>query len=278
MAENVQYTGRLGLESREAGTLSAAVNAVVDTLDDFGHPAEKIEARAENTARLQCDHYLVTVRLRRVPLRRASKLPSSVMQPAALLELTLSPVFPGYCDQEISELLLAETLRRLLASLEATSVEWLDCGVALTCEQFLSVFAPEDRIAEQPAAAASATVARQLERTAAPKPRGRDCFTPVDQTAMVLDAHCDRAFQAAQARKAAAAADSAAARTRAGSQLMAGPPNRGWGGQLRASALAAFSLTGPRRLRFISHLLLLTALVLYLESAGMVQAARPLIP
>lgn len=278
MAENVQYTGRLGLESRETGTLSAAVNAVVDTLDDFGQSAERIEARAENAARLQCNHYLVTVRLRRVPLRRASKLPSSVLQPAALLELTLSPVFPAYCDQEISELLLAETLRRLLSAVEATSVEWLDSGVALTCEQFLSVFAPEDCIMDQTAAAASATVARQLEKTVAPKPRGRACFTPVEQTAIVLDAHCDRAFQAAQARSAARATAAETTATLSGGRMTAGAPRRRWGGQLQASALAAFNLTGSRRLRLISHLLLLTALVLYLDSADMVQAARPLIP
>ncbi|MEW2913377.1 hypothetical protein [Leisingera sp. JC11] len=280
MAENVQYTGRLGLESRDSGTLSAAVTAVVDTLEDFGHPAEQIEARAENTARLQCDHYLVAVRLRRVPLRRTSRLPGSVMQPSALLELVLSPVYPGYCNQEISELLLAETLRRLLDTVEATSVEWLDSEVALTCEQFLSAFQPKSSIRKQPAAAAHPAAAPESALAMQTRPRGRDCFTPVDQTALELDAHCDRAFREAKMRKAASAAAAASGRSWTGlrASVSSAGLRGGWGRKLQASALAALSLTGPRRLRFISHLLLLTALVLYLESAGMVQAARPLVP
>ena len=277
MAEKVQYTGRLGLEARDSGTLSAAVTAVVDTLDDFGHPAEQIEARAENTARLQCDHYLITVRLRRVPLRRTAKLPGSVMQPSALLELVLAPAYPDYCDQEISELLLAEMLRRLLDLVEATSVEWLDTEVALTCEQFLSVFDPQPAEIEQPIAAAAPT---EAVRTVQPRPRGRDCFTPVDQTALALEAHCDRAFQEARLRKAASAAAGVSPRSWPGfsGTIAAVSPRAGWGRQLQASALASLFLSGPRRLRFISHLLLLTALLLYLESAGMVQAARPLVP
>lgn len=279
MAETVQYTGRLGLENRDSGTLSAAVTAVVDTLEDFGHPAEMIAARAENTARLQCDHYLVTVRLRRVPLRRTSKLPGSVMQPSALLELSLSPAYPGYCDQEISELLLAEVLRRLLDSVEATSVEWLDTEVALTCEQFLSVFDPqaaEKQPDTRPAAAVAPRAAKPVQAAEA-RPRGRDCFTPVDQTALALDAHCDRALKEVQMRKAARAAAAAAAATRPSGQPAA-VLRSGWGRQLQATALAALSLGGARRLRFISHVLLVSALMLYLESAGMVLAARPLVP
>lgn len=282
MAENVQYTGRLGLESRDSKTLSDAVTAVVDTLDDFGHPAEMIAARAENTARLQCDHYLVAVRLRRVPLRRTSKLPGSVMQPSALLELSLAPAYPGYCDQEISELLLAEMLRRLLDTVEATFVEWLDTGVALTCEQFLSAFDPEAGSSSESAAAAAAAVARPREavRNVQPRPRGKDCFTPVDQTALVLDAHCDRAFHEAEIRKAASTAAPASGKPWSGLRVSAFIPDlrARWNRQVQTSALAAMAMTRPRRLRLISHLLLLTALLLYLESAGMVQAARPLLP
>ncbi|AHD02997.1 hypothetical protein [Leisingera methylohalidivorans] len=268
MAETTQHTGRLGLESRDTGTLSAAVAAVVDTLEDFGHPAETIAARAENTARLQCDHYHVTVRLRRVPLRRSSKLTSSIMQPSALLELSLSPVFPGYCDQEISELLLAEMLRRLLPEVDATYVEWLETGTALTCEQFLGVFTAGNGQPEQrnpPIVGTANALASQPRQTGRASLRGRERFTPVEQTALELEAHCDRVFQAAN-------------RSRGRKTAPAGFARLSWGSQLRASALAAVTLAGTRRLRFISHLLLLTALFLFLESAGMVQAARPLLP
>ncbi|NSY36826.1 hypothetical protein [Leisingera sp. ANG59] len=278
----MQYTGRLGLERRDGNTLSAAVTAVVDTLDDFGHPAEMIAARAENTARLQCDHYFVAVRLRRVPLRRTSKLPGSVMQPTALLELSLEPVYPGYCDQEISELLLAEMLRRLLDTVEATFVEWLDTGIALTCEQFLSAFDPEAASSEEPVAAPVPAVVRPTEavRNVRPRPRGKDCFTPVDQTALVLDTHCDRAFHEAEIRKAAstAAPDSGKAWSGLHASALVPDSRARWSRQFQTSALAAMTLARPKRLRLISHLLLLTALLLYLESAGMVLAARPILP
>lgn len=279
MAENVQFTGRLGLERRKAETLSAAVSAVVDTLDDFGQPAETIEARAENTARLQCDHYLVTVRLRRVPLLRASKLTGSVMQPSSLLELSLSPISPGYCDREISELLLAEMLRRLLPAVEATSVEWLDTEVALTCEQFLGAFEPTDSQVKQPERLQPViAVTGQLQPAKPARPRGRACFTPIEQTAQQLEAHCDLAFQAARLRKAASATTKAAGRARMRDPMHPGDLRGGLGSRLRASALSVFNLAGTGRMRFISHLLLLTALSFYLESAGMVQAARPLLP
>ncbi|MFY0311411.1 hypothetical protein ACFMBG_16090 [Leisingera sp. D0M16] len=275
MAENVQFTGRLGLESRDERTLSAAVTAVVDTLEDFGHPAETIEARAENAARLQCDHYLVTVRLRRVPLRRSSRLTGSMLQPAALLELSLSPIYPEYCDREITEMLLAEMLRRLLPAVEATSVEWLDTEVALTCDQFLGVFEPQRAGPDQPEPVVAAS---QLTQPKPQRPRGRACFTPVEQTASALEAHCERAFLAAGNRAAGSGATAAAERARArmSRPLQAEPQPGSWSGQLRASALSVFSVPAPRRLRFISHLLLLAALFLFLDSAGMVQAARPL--
>lgn len=277
MAKDVQFTGRLGLESRDEQTLSAAVSAVVDTLEDFGHPADTIEARAENAARLQCDHYLITVRMRRVPLRRSSRLTSSMLQPSALLELSLSPMHPEYCDREITEMLLAEMLRRLLPAVEATSVEWLDTEVALTCDQFLGVFEPKHDRPDQPEAVAAASQRIQPQPQ---RPRGRACFTPVEQTATALEAHCERAFQAAGNRAAGSGATAAVERARARIRrpLQAEPQRGSWGAQLRASALSAFSLTGTRRLRFVSHLLLLAALFLFLDSAGMVQAARPLIP
>lgn len=309
MAENEQYTGRLGLESRDRGTLSAAVSVVVDTLEDFGHPADKIEARAENTARLQCDHYLVTVRLRRVPLCRSSRLPGSIMQPEALLEITLQPLFPDHCDQEITELLLAEVLRQLLPAVEATSVEWLETAITLSCEQFLSAFeaeqpasappsatdllwepaaALESAAALEPAAVATAVpVAGPVSAAFAPsppdraeRPRGRACFTPVEQTAMALEAHCERAFQAAPLRRTSANTSDVVkrARSRVMRSSTAVSPVKFSGSQLLENVMSALSLSGARRMRFISNMLLISALLLFIDSADMVQAARSSLP
>jgi hypothetical protein len=277
VAENVQYAGRLGLESRNAATLPAAVSAVVDTLEDFGHPADAIEARAENAVRLQCDHYLVTVRLRRVPLRRSSKLTGGMLQPVSLLEVALSPLHEDHCDQEIAELLLAEMLRRTLPVVDATSVEWLKSNVALTCDQFLGVFEPQQA---GPAPAEREAAASRPVQPPRARPRGRACFKPVEQTATALEAHCERAFQAAVNRSAGPGASAAAtqARARMRKTVPAGPHGGGWGGPLQASALSATILAPRRRLRFVSHLLLVAALFLFLDSAGMVQAARPLFP
>lgn len=337
MAENVQYTGRLGLDSRDGGALAAAVSVVVDALDDFGHPAEAIQARAENTARLQCDAYFATLRLRRVPLRRASRLASHIMQPAALLELTLTPVYAEHCDAEICELLLAEMLRRLIAAVEATSVEWQQAEVALSCEQFLSVFeappartsasaaAPCVRTAErcgetgragQQQARGAETASAPLDPSASPRPRGRACFSPIEQTAPALEAHCERAFRAAGLRRAASGTQQAAQRARARMQrsgmtaprsTMPGPRpaarkrqagglagrltapfQRGFLGRLPGGSgaglangwaiAAALGLGDLQRMRFVGHLLLVSALVLFLDSAGTVHAARPLLP
>lgn len=139
---------------------------------------QKIEGSGLQSQEHRCRMYAethVTVRLRRVPLRRSSKLTSSIMQPSALLELSLSPVFPGYCDQEISELLLAEMLRRLLPAVDATSVEWLDTEIALTCEQFLGVFAPGNGQPEHthlPVSATAEASANLYQQAGSAKPRG----------------------------------------------------------------------------------------------------------
>lgn len=273
MTENEQFTGRLGLECRDSGTLAVSVSAVVDTLEEFGHPAEKIEARAENTARLLCDHYLVTVRLRRVPLRRASRLPGSIMQPEALLEIALEPLYPGHCDQEITELLLAEVLRQLLPVVEATSVEWLETAITLSCEQFLSAFEADQH--DPP------VVEPKLKPAAVPaRPRGRACFTPVEQTAIALDAHYDRAFQAAPIRQTSRNTVAAVKRVRARmSNTPSGSTTR-WlsGNGLLENVVSALNLTGARRIRLISNMLLISALLLFLDSADMVQAARSSLP
>lgn len=336
MAENAEFTGKLGLESRDNATLGAAVSVIVDLLDDFGHPAETMEARAENTARLLCDSYHVTLRLRRVPLRRTSRLASHIMQPTALLDLSLTPVFPDHCDREISELLLAEMLRRLIENLEATSVEWQDAPVVLSCEEFLSAFTsspapcPASTVAPSadfPAITTLEAQAAALEGHETPtprrqktlqrkaqRPRGRACFAPIDQAAPALDAHCDRVFRAAGINRGDYSLHLAAQRNRAqkrsrdavlaanfraqgedqtqpslrnrlktapstllnGSRILAVAD--GCANRLQPLKRATLRFGDIRRMQFVGHLLLVSALLLFLDSAGTVQAARPLLP
>ncbi|WP_417475029.1 hypothetical protein [Leisingera sp.] len=336
MAENAEFTGKLGLESRDNATLGAAVSVIVDLLDDFGHPAETMEARAENTARLLCDSYHVTLRLRRVPLRRTSRLASHIMQPTALLDLSLTPVFPDHCDREISELLLAEMLRRLIENLEATSVEWQDAPVVLSCEEFLSAFtsSPAPRPASTVAPSAVVPAIAPLEVQAASpeghetttprtqktlqrkaqRPRGRACFAPIDQAAPALDAHCDRVCRAAGINRGDYSLHLAAQRKRAQkrshdavlaanfrargegqtqpslrNRLTTGPSTLLNGSRILAVADGCANRLQPlkratlrfgdiRRMQFVGHLLLVSALLLFLDSAGTVQAARPLLP
>lgn len=336
MAENAEFTGKLGLESRDNATLGAAVSVIVDLLDDFGHPAETMEARAENTARLLCDSYHVTLRLRRVPLRRTSRLASHIMQPTALLDLSLTPVFPDHCDREISELLLAEMLRRLIENLEATSVEWQDAPVVLSCEEFLSAFtsSPAPRPASTVAPSSVVPAIAPLEaQAAAPeghetptprtqktpqrkaqRPRGRACFAPIDQAAPALDAHCDRVFRAAGINRGDYSLHLAAQRNRAQkrsrdavlaanfraqgedqtqpslrNRLKTAPSTLlnnsrilavadGCANRLQPLKRATLRFGDIRRMQFVGHLLLVSALLLFLDSAGTVQAARPLLP
>ena len=144
MAQVEQYKGKLGFEHRSEEKLTLALTELLDTLEEFGHPAVQINARESHRIGLDCDHYRVTLRLRRIPLRLGVRSPVGVPAPAAYIELAMTPCFPAACDQEISEILLAVILKRLTEALDPLVIFWQETNHPLTPKQFIGAFAPQD--------------------------------------------------------------------------------------------------------------------------------------
>ncbi|OIQ36605.1 MAG: hypothetical protein BM558_13675 [Roseobacter sp. MedPE-SW] len=150
MAQVEQYKGKLGFEHRSEEKLTLALTELLDTLEEFGHPAIQINAREPHRIGLDSDQYKVNLRLRRIPLRLGVRTPLGVPAPAAYIELAMTPCFPEACDQEISEILLAMILKRLTEALEPVVIFWQETNQPLTPKQFLGAFgSAEEQETEQ---------------------------------------------------------------------------------------------------------------------------------
>lgn len=150
MAQVEQYKGKLGFEHRSEEKLTLALTELLDTLEEFGHPALQINARDPHRIGLDSDQYKVSLRLRRIPLRLGVRSPAGVPAPAAYVELAMTPCYPEACDQEISEILLAMILKRLTEVLTPLVIFWQDSNKPLTPRQFLGAFSPmEERSTEE---------------------------------------------------------------------------------------------------------------------------------
>ncbi|WHQ81218.1 hypothetical protein [Tritonibacter mobilis] len=215
------YRGKLGFGERDETALSKASVLVVQTLEEFGHEVEQFHTKRAHRVRLECDHYIVDIRHRRSPhpMRQSDGAPCR-----SHLDLIFTPRFPEHVDAELTEMILARAMQALLADLEATTVEWLDTGVMLEREAFLSAFAP-DPVAEMdiacdiqlPVDDQSATPVGEVQYIAQPVaafdnysardtsedvvqtpetcPRGAARFAPVDETFGSLTLACDRVIE-----------------------------------------------------------------------------------
>jgi len=88
------------------------------------------------------------------------------------IEISLQPNFPNHCDVELSEMLMAIILYRLVNVLGAEQIEWMDPSATLTRKQFLGVFS-KIRTMQAPQQVSA------VER-----------FAPIEETAEELDQHC----------------------------------------------------------------------------------------
>lgn len=143
VAQFEQYKGKLGFEGRSQEKLSRAMNAMLDTLEEFGHPAEQINARGSHRIQLDCDHYSVSLRWRSVPLRLGVRATRGFKTTAGLIEVLFTPHFPERCDQEITELLLACALQRMTEELEPLCVFWKGVETPISAKDFLAAFKPQ---------------------------------------------------------------------------------------------------------------------------------------
>ena len=144
MTQVEQYKGKLGFETRRPDALSTGSAAAVDTLEEYGHSVRHFQSRSPNLIVLECDHYRIDLRYRRHPIKqtevqdadnRAHETPLR-----SSLGVTFVPLYPDHCDEELSEMLLAVTLERLVEELEATTVHWLDVPFAMSADTFLGAF------------------------------------------------------------------------------------------------------------------------------------------
>ncbi|WP_278922366.1 hypothetical protein [Pseudophaeobacter profundi] len=220
MAQIEHYKGKLGFNHRSEETLALALTELLDTMEEFGHPALQITAREPHRIGLDCDHYRVSLRLRRIPLRLGVRTPKNLPTPAAYIELKMTPSFHQGCDQEITEILLAELLKRLTLALDPLVIFWQETDKALTPKQFLGAFEQAETWAEpvlepdathavepkkEPAALACAQAAPQNDMSSAtadmvPQPLKRTASEPT-----ITDTDADAAHSTTGRARAAAA-------------------------------------------------------------------------
>lgn len=131
-----RFRGMLGFARHLPQILPLASDVIVTTLEQFGHEVLRFEARKAHRLVMVCDTYEVELRQRRV----APADETGALRCRSRLELSLRPIYPAATDPELSELLLAQCLRALLARLEATTVFWGDAPTPLRRAEFLAVF------------------------------------------------------------------------------------------------------------------------------------------
>ncbi|MFS4580091.1 hypothetical protein [Phaeobacter sp. C3_T13_0] len=144
MTQVDQYKGKLGFEARHPDALSSGSAAVVSTLEEYGHCVRRFQSRSSNLVHLDCDHYRIDLRYRRHPIKPTEATTADADATEAplrsSLSVTLVPNYPDHCDVELSELLLAVILHRLVEDLEVATVDWMHVPFTLTRAAFLGAF------------------------------------------------------------------------------------------------------------------------------------------
>ena len=154
MAQNRNYHGGLQFDGDADGAIERFSSIVATTLEDYGHLIERKAMLNHTEASIVSSQYLVRLTLKReaanadthhdrldrvvglktAPRRRVATRPQNRMQ------ITVSPVSPVLDDPEISELMLAVMLYRMVDICSTRRVEWLSPRTVLTLEQFMSAF------------------------------------------------------------------------------------------------------------------------------------------
>jgi len=171
VAQKTQFYGGLIYFGIPSGALAKCSCIIADTLEEYGHSVDQFSARASDVIALTCDHYRLVLRMGDQP--DAPEEPQ--IQPSLQrVKITLQPNFPTHCDTELSEMLMAIIMYRLVPVLAAEHVEWMDPSATLTRSQFLSAFDNVNSMQPQPLTLA--------------QPR----FAPIEETAAELERHCSK--------------------------------------------------------------------------------------
>ena len=144
MAQSSEYHGGLVFPGDARNALARCSSIVQETLEDYGHAVEHSVTVTEDAAQLHTAAYSADLVLAPAGLPEDTAPAGDPRRPARpvplRLTVALTPSFSGYDGHETSELLLAVVLYRLVQSLGATGIEWMDTSTPLTRAQFLSAF------------------------------------------------------------------------------------------------------------------------------------------
>ena len=184
MAHKTQFYGGLVYYGIPSSALAKCSCIIADTLEEYGHSVDQFSARASDVIALACDQYRLVLRMGDQPEASGNATTKPGLQ---RVEISMQPVFPTHCDSELSEMLMAVILYRLVPVLAAEHVEWMDPSATLTRSQFLGVFANIRSMQPQPL------------------PSARDRFAPIEETAAELELHCSQMQSASQHSPASAA-------------------------------------------------------------------------
>ena len=171
MATRTKYYGGLIYYGIPSSALAKCSCIIADTLEEYGHTVDQFSARSGDVIALACENYRLTLQMGDQPDAQQN---GSAKLGTQRVEISMQPNFPSHCDSELSEMLIAIILYRLVPVLAAEHVEWMDPSATLTRSQFLSVFANVKSMQPQQQSVA------------------RDRFAPIDETAAVLELHCSQ--------------------------------------------------------------------------------------
>ena len=302
------YRGKLGFAERDDAALSKASVLVVQTLEESGHEVDRFHAKRAHRVNLDCDHYIVSLRHRRspAPMRQSDGAPCR-----SHLDITFTPRFPEQTDQELTEMLLARSMQALLTELNATTVEWLETGVMLDRAAFLSAFgssyaegpsSARDTVAQDIQVPVDAAVPEQAELAATIKafdsyaarsggaqvetiarvPAKTPRFASVEDTFGTLTTECDRVIER---RAGKTPSEILSAYRKVTGVVSLGGCNAGTMSAWVLTAImatmslplgitaAAVNLARGGDMRFSVQMLGVLALLMFLQSSGLVYAA-----
>lgn len=172
MAQRTQFYGGLIYYGIPSSALAKCSCIIADTLEEYGHSVDQFSARSSDVIALACDQYRLTLRMGDQPEASDGKRRNPGRQ---RVEISMQPNFPKHCDTELSEMLMAVFLYRLVPELAAEHVEWMDPSATLTREQFLSVFTNIESLQPEPQTNTQTFT--------------QDRFAPIEETAAELEIH-----------------------------------------------------------------------------------------
>lgn len=169
MAHTTKFHGGLTYYGLPGSALAKCSCTIADTLEEYGHSVDQFSAHDSDVIALACDQYRLVLRMDDQPSDiQAGKVRAGPQR----VVISLQPNFPKHCDAELSEMLMAIMLYRLVNMLGAEHIEWMTPSAKLTRKQFLGVFA-------------------KIRPMQPPQPiSANERFAPIEQTAEELDQHC----------------------------------------------------------------------------------------